>query len=83
MSKIDFETVIHRNSGLTTKIVVKEHDYDAIEFTMSKKMVDEAGKVIIDSYYQSFFSAKEMKDFLQPLVNELKVRFDNDQSGAN
>jgi len=75
MSKIDFQTELHRSSGLSTVLKVKEHNYDSIEFTISKKMVDENGKIILDSHYQSFFSAREMKDFLQPLVNELKERF--------
>ena len=77
MSKIDFQTELHRNSGLSIALKVKEHDYDNIEFTLTKKMVDVDGKVIIDSYYQSFFTEREMKDFLQPLVNEMKVRFEN------
>jgi hypothetical protein len=64
--------------GLTTTLTVKDHDYDVVEFTFRKKLVDEKGKVIIDSKYEMFFSNREFKDFLEPLVNDLKVRFDND-----
>lgn len=64
--------------GLTTTLTVKDHDYDVVEFTFRKKLVDEKGKVLIDSKYEMFFSNREFQDFLQPLVNDLKVRFDND-----
>lgn len=64
--------------GLTTTLTVKDHDYDVVEFTFRKKLVDERGKVLIDSKYEMFFSNREFKDFLEPLVNDLKVRFEND-----
>lgn len=64
--------------GLTTTLTVKDHDYDVVEFTFRKKLVDEKGKVLIDSKYEMFFSNREIKDFLEPLVNDLKVRFEND-----
>lgn len=64
--------------GLTTTLTVKDHDYDVVEFTFKKKLVDEKGKVLIDSKYEMFFSNREIKDFLEPLVNDLKVRFEND-----
>lgn len=64
--------------GLTTTLTVKDHDYDVVEFTFRKKLVDEKGKVLIDSKYEMFFSNREIKDFLEPLVNDMKVRFEND-----
>lgn len=64
--------------GLTTTLTVKDHDYDVVEFTFRKKLIDEKGKVLIDSKYEMFFSNREIKDFLEPLVNDMKVRFEND-----
>jgi hypothetical protein len=66
--------------GLTTTLTVKDHDYDVVEFTMRKHLTDESGKVIVDSKYQMFFSNREFRDFFQPVINDLKVRFDNANS---
>ena len=75
--KLDATIEIGRN-GLLTTLIVKEHAYDAIEFTIKKYLRGENNKEIINSGYTCFFSPKEFKDFLQPLVNDLKVRFDHD-----
>ncbi len=64
--------------GLTTTLTVKDHDYDVVEFTLRKNLIDENGKTIVDSKYEMFFSNREFKDFFQPLVNDLKVRFDDE-----
>jgi hypothetical protein len=66
--------------GLTTSLTIKDHDYDVVEFTLEKNLVDENGKVIVDSRYKMFFSNREFKDFFQPVINDLKVRFDNANS---
>ena len=34
--------------GLTTSLTIKDHDYDVVEFTLEKNLVDENGKVIVD-----------------------------------
>lgn len=70
-------------AGLTTTIVAKEHAYDNIEFTMRKHMVDPNGKEIVNSHFTTFFTPREFRDFLQPLVNDLKVRFDHENSIQN
>ena len=69
--------------GLTTTLTVKDHDYDVVEFTLRKKLIDEKGKVIIDSKYEMFFSNREFQDFFQPLVNDLKVRFENESGSTS
>jgi hypothetical protein len=69
--------------GLTTTLTVKDHDYDVVEFTLRKNLIDENGKTIVDSKYEMFFSSREFKDFFQPLVNDLKVRFDNEPSNRS
>ena len=68
-----------RGAGLTT-IKVKDHSYDVVEFTVKKFLADETeGKPpIVDSGYTVFFSKKEFKEFFEPIINDLKVRFDND-----
>jgi hypothetical protein len=43
-------------------------------------LTDENGKVIIDSGNTSFFDPREFKDFFEPIINDLKVRFDNANS---
>ena len=65
--------------GLLKTITVKEHKYDLVEFTIKSKLTDEnTGKVIVDSGHTSFFSTKEFKDFFGPIVNDLKVRIQNE-----
>ena len=77
--KYDSTIELHRN-GLTTTIIIKSHSYDTVEFTIKKHLLDEKGKELINSGYTNFFSHQEFKDFLQPLVNDLKVRFDHADS---
>lgn len=75
--KLDTTIELGRD-GLLTTLVVKEHSYDTVEFTVKKFLRDENGKELINSGYTCFFSNAEFKDFFQPLVNDLKVRFDHD-----
>ena len=70
---------IGRGGGLTT-FRVKDHAYDVVEFTIQKYLEDEKGKPIIDSGYTVFFSNKEFKEFFKPIVDDLKVRIENDDS---
>lgn len=70
---------LSRNGSLVT-LTIKDHDYDVVEYSITKKLVDINGKVIIDSTNQMFFSNREFKDFFEPIVNDLKVRFENADS---
>jgi hypothetical protein len=63
---------------LQKKVIVKSHAYDLVEFTVKQVSFDKDGKELTNSYHTTFYNTKEFKDFFQPLVNELKVRFDND-----
>lgn len=65
---------------LHKSVTVKSHSYDIVEFTIRQIAFDKDGKELTNSYHTTFYSTKEFKDFFQPLVNELKVRFDNDNS---
>jgi energy-coupling factor transporter ATP-binding protein EcfA2 len=67
-------------NGLLTTLVIKDHDYDVVEYTITKKLVNVDGKVIVDSTNQMFFSNREFKDFFEPIINDLKVRFDDANS---
>ena len=65
-----------RGGSLTT-IRVKDHAYDTVEFTIKKFLQDDSGKTLVDSGYTVFFSQKEFYEFFNPLVNDLKVRFED------
>ena len=67
-------------NGLLTTLVIKDHDYDVVEYTITKKLVNADGKVIVDSTNQMFFSNREFKDFFEPIINDMKVRFDDANS---
>jgi len=73
-----------RSDGLLKTVIIKEHNlntgYATIEFTIKNKLTDENGKVIIDSGHTSFFDPREFEDFFGPIINDLKVRFDNANS---
>jgi hypothetical protein len=67
--------------GLLKTIIVKEHKYDLVEFTIKTKLVDEeTGKVIVDSGNTSFFETREFHEFFGTFINEMKVRLDNANS---
>lgn len=72
---------IGRGGGLTT-VKIKDHSYDVVEFTITKYLADDSGKEIINSAYTTFFTNKEFKDFFEPIVNDLKVRFDNAETAS-
>lgn len=74
---MDYKTEFNRPAGLTKTIRIKDHKYDIVEFTITQKLVDSKGTVICDNGYTQFFSEKEFKVFFEPIVNELKVRFEN------
>lgn len=71
--------------GLMTTIKIKDHDYDVVEFTISQYMQDDSGKEVVNSKHTSFYTAKQLKEFFTPIVNDLKVRFndENDSSESN
>ena len=69
---------IGRGGGITT-IKIKDLPYDVVEFTITKYLKDEDNKEIVNTGYTTFFSKKEFKDFFEPIINDMKVKFDNDQ----
>jgi endonuclease IV len=73
-----------RSDGLLKTVIVKEHNkgtsYETVEFTIKNKLTDQNGKVIIDNGHTSFFEPREFRDFFEPIINDLKARFDNANS---
>ena len=67
-------------NGLLTTLVIKDHDYDVVEYSITKQLVNADGKVIVDSTNQMFFSNREFKDFFEPIINDMKARFDDANS---
>ena len=64
--------------GLLKTVKIKEHAYDVVEFTITQKVTNESGKVLIDSEHTSFFSSEEFKQFFAPIVNDMKEYIEND-----
>lgn len=76
----NYETEFYRG-GLLKKIVVKEHPYDLIEFTITSKLTDEhTGKVITDNGHTSFFDNREFVEFFTPFINHMKEKLHNDNA---
>jgi len=68
-------------NGLLTTIKVKDHAYDLVEFTIKKNLTDTDGTVVVDSGYTTFFSNREFAEFWKPIIDDMKVRIENDQQG--
>lgn len=66
--------------GLYKTVKIKEHAYDIVEFSITQKVTNESGKVLIDSGHTSFFSTGEFKQFFTPIINDMKVMLENDNS---
>jgi uncharacterized protein YjgD (DUF1641 family) len=75
---LNYETEFYR-AGLLKKIVIKEHKYDLIEFTINSKLTDEiTGNVITESSHTSFFETQEFVEFFKPFINHMKEKLQND-----
>jgi hypothetical protein len=70
-----------RPDGLLKTVIIREHNkgtsYETIEFTIKNKLTDEDGKTIIDGGHTSFFEPRQFKVFFEPIINDLKARFDD------
>ena len=67
---------------LQRSVIVKSYDYDVIEFTIKQASFDSHGNELTNSTHTTFYTQKEFKNFFQPLINELKVRFDDDKENS-
>lgn len=72
---------LYRNGGLMTTVHIKDHTYDVVEFTI-KQYLKEGDKEIVNNAYTTFYSSRELKEFFTPILNDLKARFDNEQSAS-
>jgi hypothetical protein len=68
------------HDGGLTAFKIKDHCYDVVEFTIIKYLDDKRGKRNINSRCTTFFTKQEFKQFFTPLINDLKVRFDNEDN---
>ena len=70
--------------GLFRTITFKQANsgksYETIEMVMHQSLTDENGKVVTNTNHSLFFTPKEFKEFFAPIVNDLKVRFENDNT---
>jgi hypothetical protein len=79
---LNYETEFYRG-GLLKKIVIKEHQYNVIEFTITSKLTDvSTGKVITESGHTSFFEAREFAEFFAPFINHMKEKLHNDNANS-
>jgi hypothetical protein len=77
---LNYEAEFYRN-GLLKKIIIKEHQYDLVEFTMTSKLTDEStGKVIIDTGHTAFFETREFVEFFTPFINHMREKLHNDNA---
>ena len=74
------------HNGLLRTIKFKTHNhstsYETIEFTIKQRLTDEDGKVIVDNGNTYFFEPRQFIEFFTPIVNDMKVRFENEQSSS-
>jgi hypothetical protein len=77
---LNYETEFYRG-GLLKKVVIKEHKYDLVEFTITSKLTDEStGRVITESGHTSFFETREFVEFFTPFINHMKEKIHNDNA---
>jgi hypothetical protein len=68
-------------SGLLKTITVKEHpDFDTVELRFKQKLTEDDGRNIINSDNVWFFTKEEFESFFTPIINDLKAKFENDNS---
>lgn len=74
------------HNGLLRTIKFKTRNektsYETIEFSIHQKLTDEDGKVIVDNGQTYFFEPKQFTEFFAPIINDLKVRFEHEQSSS-
>jgi hypothetical protein len=77
---LNYETEFYRG-GLLKKVVIKEHKYDLVEFTITSKLTDEStGRVITESGHTSLFETREFMEFFTPFINHMKEKLHNDNA---
>jgi hypothetical protein len=76
MSERIFESVL-KQGDLITILTIRDISYDMVEVTFKRDLKAENGKPIVDNKYTMFYTKKEFEQVFLPLINTLKVRFDN------
>jgi len=68
-------------AGLRTTLTVQDLEVgDLVELKFHRQMTDEQGKEIVNSSYKMYYTPDELKNFLQPFINDMKARFENANS---
>jgi hypothetical protein len=68
-------------NGLLKTITVEEHaDFDTVEIRFKQKLTEDNGRDIINSDNVWFFTKEEFESFFTPIINDLKAKFENDNS---
>ena len=70
------EYVIYKDGLSTTMTVTDINGF--VEMKMKQVLLSN-GTTLVDSENKYYFTPKEFQLFFQPFVNDLKVRFENDQ----
>lgn len=68
--------------GTLTSVQIKDLEVgEHVMVKIHRHLVDEkTGKEVINTTMDMFFTPRELKDFFEPIVNDLKVRFENADS---
>lgn len=69
-------------AGLRTTITVQDLEVgDLVQLKFHRHLIDEkTGKDIINSTFEMYYTPEELKNFLHPFVNDMRVRFENADS---
>ena len=68
--------------GLLTQIEINDLEVgDLVQLRFHRELRDESsGKEIINTTQEFYFTPSELKNFFQPIINDLYVRFENADS---
>jgi|688.fasta_scaffold27383_11 hypothetical protein len=79
MSNLDFHSIYSINDVSTT-FSIRELQYGMVEFTISRRVLDEEGFVVEQSDMRMYPSVANFKEMMLPLVNHLKDNYDGKTS---
>jgi len=74
MSDLDFKTE-QLADDLHTSLTIRSIPRGLIEVKFNRQMGD-----VLNSSYTLYYTIPEFREFFEPMINELKERFDNDEN---
>lgn len=64
-------------AGLMTTMTIKDvPSVDMVQVSIVRNLKDSSERDIINSTLEMYFTPREFKEFFQPMLNDMKVRFD-------